>query len=275
VSIGADLAEARRQAHLTVTQVSQRTCIREMIIRSIERDDYAVCGGDFYARGHIRAIAKVVGADSGPLIGEYDAAHSPAVVPAAGPAGPAPPAGPSRPAEPGKPASPGRPAGPSRPVIPGGLDPPGRRHRLAWAVALALVLVAALGFVAYRVIPGSGHRPSAAAGAAARVHRPAHHHRPAPSAAAPAPGPYAHRVAIRLRAIEDCWVEFTTPGGGLLSDSIVVAGTSKGWTFRHPVDMTLGNPGGIRLTVDGKHPLAAGPASPVTFRLGLDGKISR
>jgi hypothetical protein len=269
VSIGADLAEARRQAHLTVTQVSQRTCIREMIIRSIERDDYAVCGGDFYARGHIRAIAKVVGADSAPLIGEYDAARSPPVVPAAGPAEPAAPAGPSGPVSPVRPASPGS------PVRPGRLDPPGRRHRLAWAVALALVLVAALGFVAYRVIPGSGHRPSAAAGAAARVHRPAHHHRPAPSAAAPAPGPYAHRVAIRLRAIEDCWVEFTTPGGGLLSDSIVVAGASKGWTFRHPVDMTLGNPGGIRLTVDGKHPLAPGPASPVTFRLGLDGKISR
>jgi Helix-turn-helix domain/Domain of unknown function (DUF4115) len=264
VSIGADLAEARRQAHLTVTQVSQRTCIREMIIRSIESDDYAVCGGDFYARGHIRAIAKVVGADSGPLIGEYDAAHSPAVVPAAGPAEPAAPAGPSRPAGP---VSPGRPAGP------GGPDPPGGRHRLAWAIALALVLVAALGFVAYRVIPGSGHRPPAAP--AAGVHRPVHHHRQASPAAAPAPGPYAHRVAVRLRAIEDCWVEFTTPGGGLLSDSIVVAGTSKGWTFRHPVDMTLGNPGGIRLTLDGKHPLAPGPASPVTFRLGLDGKISR
>jgi len=65
VSIGADLADARRRAGLTVTQVSQRTCIRETLINGIERDDYAACGGDFYTRGHIRAIAKVVGAGCG------------------------------------------------------------------------------------------------------------------------------------------------------------------------------------------------------------------
>lgn len=70
--IGEALAEARRRAGLTVTQVSQRTRIRETIIRGIESDDYSACGGDFYARGHIRAIARVVGADPAPLIEEYD-----------------------------------------------------------------------------------------------------------------------------------------------------------------------------------------------------------
>ena len=75
MSIGEGLAHARRQAGLTVTQVSERTCIRETIICGIERDDYSACGGDFYARGHIRAIAKAVGTDPVPLIGEYDAAR--------------------------------------------------------------------------------------------------------------------------------------------------------------------------------------------------------
>jgi hypothetical protein len=51
VSIGEVLADARRQAGLTVSQVSQRTRIRETIIRDIERDEYSACGGDFYARG--------------------------------------------------------------------------------------------------------------------------------------------------------------------------------------------------------------------------------
>ena len=72
MSIGDTLAEARRQADLTVTQVSQRTCIRETIIRGIERGDYSACGGDFYARGHIRSIARAVGADPEALIREYD-----------------------------------------------------------------------------------------------------------------------------------------------------------------------------------------------------------
>jgi hypothetical protein len=78
VDIGGALAEARSEAGLTITQVSERTRIRETIIRDIERDDYSACGGDFYARGHIRAIARVVGTDPVPLIEEYDAASVPA-----------------------------------------------------------------------------------------------------------------------------------------------------------------------------------------------------
>jgi hypothetical protein len=77
VGIGGALAEARSEAGLSVDQVSQRTRIRATIIRAIERDDYAMCGGDFYARGHIRAIARVVGTDPAPLIEQYDIAHSP------------------------------------------------------------------------------------------------------------------------------------------------------------------------------------------------------
>ena len=75
MSIGETLAVARQRAGLSVAQVSERTRIRETIIRGIEDDDYSACGGDFYARGHIRAIAKVVGTDSEPLIAEYDTLH--------------------------------------------------------------------------------------------------------------------------------------------------------------------------------------------------------
>ena len=77
MSIGDELAAARRQAGLTVTQVSQRTCIRETIVRGIERGDYSACGGDFYARGHIRNIARAVGLDPEDLIREYDATQAP------------------------------------------------------------------------------------------------------------------------------------------------------------------------------------------------------
>jgi cytoskeletal protein RodZ len=247
VSIGEDLAETRRQAGLTVTQVSQRTCIRETIIAGIERDDYCACGGDFYARGHIRAIARVVGADPGSLIREYDAAH--------------------RAPQPITAADLFRPARPVRMHA---------RHRVNWAAVLGLALVAALGLVAYHVITASGHAPGATTGAAAGLHRASHRHAtPSPAAAATAaPNPYARKIAIRLTATEDCWVEFTAPAGGYLFQSYVVAGTSKRWTFWHGVDMRLGNPGGIRLTVDGKNPLPPGTAQPITLSLGLDGKIS-
>jgi cytoskeletal protein RodZ len=244
VSIGEDLAEARRQAGLTVTQVSQRTCIRETIICGIERDDYCACGGDFYARGHIRAIARVVGADPEPLIAEYDATH--------------------RAPEPITGADLFRPAQPVRMHT---------RRRVNWAAVLGLALMAALGLVAYHVIAASRHVPGAAPGAAAGLHRAIHRPAtPAPAAATSlVPNPYAHKVAIRLEAIEDCWVEFTAPSGGYLFQSYVVAGTSKRWTFRHAVDMRLGNPGGIKLTVDGKNPLPPGTINPITLSLGLYG----
>jgi helix-turn-helix protein/uncharacterized protein DUF4115 len=250
VSIGEDLAEARRQADLTVTQVSQRTCIRETIICGIERDDYCTCGGDFYARGHIRAIARVVGTDPGPLIAEYDATH--------------------RAPEPVTAADLFAPARPVRMHA---------RRRVNWAAVLVLALVAAVGLVAYHVIAAPRHAPGATTGAAAGLHRAVHRHprqaTPSPAAAtSPVLNPYAHKVAIRLEAIEDCSVEFTTPGGGYLFQSYVVAGTSKRWTFRHAVDMRLGNPGGIRLTVDGKNPLPPGTINAITLSLGLHGKIS-
>jgi cytoskeletal protein RodZ len=72
VGIGEALAEARSQAGLTVTEVSQRTGIRETIIRGIEGDDYSACGDDLYVRADIRSIAGAVGADPEPLIREYD-----------------------------------------------------------------------------------------------------------------------------------------------------------------------------------------------------------
>lgn len=75
MSIGGTLAEARHHAGLTVADVSARTRIREGLIRAIEEDRFDGCGGHFYARGHIRAIAVAVGADAERLVGEYDAAH--------------------------------------------------------------------------------------------------------------------------------------------------------------------------------------------------------
>jgi len=76
MSVGEDLTQARLRSGLSVAEVSQRTRIRETIIRGIEQDDFTQCGGDFYAKGHIRAIAQVVGADAVPLIGEFDATRT-------------------------------------------------------------------------------------------------------------------------------------------------------------------------------------------------------
>jgi cytoskeletal protein RodZ len=78
LSIGETLARARRDAGLSVADISQQTRIRESVIERLEHDDYPASGIDLFARGEIREIARAVGVDSKPLIEEYDASRPPA-----------------------------------------------------------------------------------------------------------------------------------------------------------------------------------------------------
>jgi cytoskeletal protein RodZ len=134
VSIGATLAAARRRAGLTVSDVSQNTRVTEPIIRGIEQDDYAACGGDFYARGHIRAIARAVGEDPVPLIDEFDEAwRSEKEITAA---------------EVFQPAMPLRRR---------------ERRRVRWTAFLAVLVLAVLGFASYEFVSGVGRTQHTAA----------------------------------------------------------------------------------------------------------------
>ena len=75
MSIGSTLAAARETAGLSLEDVAAATRIRRTLIMNIENDDYSACGGDFYARGHLRNIAVAVGLDPAPLLAEFDAAR--------------------------------------------------------------------------------------------------------------------------------------------------------------------------------------------------------
>ena len=70
--IGPALAAARTRVGLTVDELAERTRIRPHVIESIEVDDFAPCGGDFYARGHLRTLARVLGQDPAPLLEQFD-----------------------------------------------------------------------------------------------------------------------------------------------------------------------------------------------------------
>jgi hypothetical protein len=77
--IGPELAAARTRLGLTVDQLAERTRIRPHVIEAVEVDDFEPCGGDFYARGHLRTLARVLGVDVTPLLASYDEryAHAP------------------------------------------------------------------------------------------------------------------------------------------------------------------------------------------------------
>ena len=61
--IGPQFAAARRRLALSVDELADRTRIRPHVIEAIEVDDFSACGGDFYARGHLRTLARVLGVD--------------------------------------------------------------------------------------------------------------------------------------------------------------------------------------------------------------------
>ncbi len=78
--IGPELAAARTRLGLSVDQLADRTRIRPHVIESIEVDDFTPCGGDFYARGHLRTLARVLGTDVTPLLTAYDERYADAPI---------------------------------------------------------------------------------------------------------------------------------------------------------------------------------------------------
>jgi cytoskeletal protein RodZ len=242
VSVGDALAQARGQAGLTIAQVSQQTCIRETIIRGIERGDFSACGGDFYARGHIRSIARVVGLDPEELVREYDAIHgAPHAITA---------------------------ADVFEPSTPIRLK---ERRSANWSVVMVLVLAVVLGYGVFRLVDhGSPSRPLASGTHPKASKSPASSPSPTPAAA------HRRRLTIRLTATQDCWVQFTKPHGQFLFQAYVLSGSTRTWHFKHAVSMQIGNPGGIVLTVNGKdlgHPGTYG--QPVTLNFGPGEKLSQ
>jgi cytoskeletal protein RodZ len=237
MSIGDALASGRRQAGLTITQVSHRTCIRETIIRGIERGDFSGCGGDFYARGHIRSIAGAVGVNPDPLIEEYDATMgAPQAISA---------------------------ADVFQPVTPVKLK---ERRRPNWTAAMALTLVVIAGIFAYQHF--ASHSTTAAK-QDARVQNPSTASKPtvstSPAAVTRPHGP--RTLHITLSATRDCWVQITRTSGATLFSGMVYAGNSMNWTEKHRVTMILGNPSGVKVRVNGKNPVPPGSVSMVTLSL--------
>jgi len=66
MSLGSLITQARKSAGLSVEDLSESTNIRVALLKEIESNNFTKCGGETYARGHIRNIATKLGVD--PLI---------------------------------------------------------------------------------------------------------------------------------------------------------------------------------------------------------------
>jgi len=224
VSIGRTLADAREKAGLSVDEVAAATRIRRSLIDQIESDDFSGCGGDFYARGHLRAIATVVGLDPAPLLAEFDATR---------------PDGAPRASEVFESETAARP----------------ERRGPNWSAVMAAALVLVLGYGVVQVVTGrdrqpvTGVLPGPKASPTSSAETPAGS-TPSPTGSAVAQAP-RDKVTVVLRARGTSWVQATTASGKELFQGLV-ADRSMTFTDRELVRLVIGNAGAVTLTVNGQ-----------------------
>ncbi|SEG03817.1 protein RodZ, contains Xre-like HTH and DUF4115 domains [Actinacidiphila yanglinensis] len=235
-SVGRALAQARTEAGLTVDEVSATTRVRVPILRAIEQDDFSRCGGDVYARGHIRSIARALGIDPEPLIAQYAAEHDTgsAVVQVA----------PVYEAERIK-------SEPRRPN---------------WTAAMIAAIVAVIGFVGYTAFSGGGgDKPSAQASTStsASATSPATPTSPQGNGAPTPPQPTdtdsaiaaapPGKVTVKVSAEGGAsWIQATDGNGKQLFQASLKEGESKTWTDDKKIKLVVGNAGAVQLFVNGK-----------------------
>ncbi|MFF8321362.1 helix-turn-helix domain-containing protein [Streptomyces bobili] len=230
-SIGRTLQQARIAAGLTVDDVSTATRVRIAIVHAIEADDFAPCGGDVYARGHIRTLARAVHLDPAQLMEQYDAAHG------------------------------GRPAPtPAAPMFEAERIRPERRGP-NWTAAMVAAIVAVVGFVGFTAFKGDdgtadvadGTTPSTSAPATPtpKTEKPVDE-KPEPSDSAIAAAPQ-DKVTVQVTATDGkSWIFAKDHNGRMLFDGLLKQGESQTFQDSEKVNLVLGDAGAVELHVNGK-----------------------
>ncbi|MER6852139.1 helix-turn-helix domain-containing protein [Streptomyces flaveolus] len=233
-SVGRALQQARIAAGLTVDDISSATRVRIAIVHAIEADDFTPCGGDVYARGHIRTLAKAVRLDPAELLARYDADHG------------------------------GRPAPtPAAPLFEAERIRPERRGP-NWTAAMVAAIVAVIGFVGFTFVKGGddggseasvaeGAQPTAGGSASpsAKPKKPADP-KPDPSESAIAAAP-RDKVTVKVSADEGrSWISVHDHNGRQLFDGLLKQGDSKTFQDNEKIKLVLGDAGAIQLYVNGK-----------------------
>lgn len=216
--------------------VATETCIRATLIRAIEADDFRLCGGDVYARGHIRSIAKVVGVDPAPLIATFDTTHELERVVAAVAAPP-----------------------PHQEIV-ARSEPRRPNWTAAMATALAVICVLALGALITHH-PGSKSGPQAKTPPAASLHRTTAPPNPTVSSPPPVTQQVADRATMSVRTVHGrTWLSITSKTGTLLFEGILAPGEQKTFTNRHGLTYVIGNAPAVDVVVNG-HDIGSPPSS--------------
>ncbi len=221
MTVGAQITQARIAAGLSVAEVAAKVRVRNSLLVAIESDNFEPCGGEVYARGHVRSIATALGMNVNELMVAFGLQVKPAV------------------------SALGEMATMMQ----------GEKRALPWAPIMASAAVVIAGIVGFSLFVGGKNplepsRAVATSSVSAKADL-------APASALPsASEPTAlltDDVTVVISAVSDSsWIAITSNSGVQLFAGILQKGVTKEFQDPQNLRVVIGNAGAVTLSVNGK-----------------------
>ena len=224
MSLGALIAKSRTDARLSIEDLAKVTNIPITLLRDMENDNFKKCGGETYARGHLRNIAAKLGVNERIFLDLFESEVT-------------------------------SPAKPIREMLNENnvTMPYQEPKRISWKVlaagsAAALVLFAGASIFFSNI--DNGNQPEIIATTSATPTQAAVESVTPNGAASPevSGGVTVYLVASRGTT----WLSATNENGEVLFSGQVRKGSSKTFTETKQVNLKVGNAGGVDISVNGK-----------------------
>jgi cytoskeletal protein RodZ len=217
-SIGEEIRTARKGADLTIAEVADRAKLRVAVLEAIENDDFSLCGGDTYARGHLKVIAGILRIDSKSLLELFDEKYGKfetALLDLS---------------EKGK----------------RNLEKPSKSTKASWKT-LSMIAVAVIALVTVVQISGSSPKNEVVS-ATSESETPPSVEQPIPATASAEPE--AKVVITGVKSYS--WISVSNAAGNSIFTGEVRKGESKEFTDPQLLRFVIGNAGAVTLTVNGE-----------------------
>ena len=221
MTVGAQIKQARIAAGLSVAEVAAKVRVRNSLLVAIESDNFDPCGGEVYARGHVRSIAIALGMNVNDLMVDFGLQVKPAV------------------------SALGEIATMMQ----------GEKRSLPWAPIMAAAAVVMAGVVGFSLFVGGENPVDPPLASAVTTDTPQND----PSMASNTPSAseatalLADDVTVVIAAVsESSWIAVTSDSGVQLFAGILQKGATKEFHDPQHLRVVIGNAGAVTLSVNGK-----------------------
>ncbi|MEY4658054.1 MAG: hypothetical protein RL466_867 [Actinomycetota bacterium] len=226
MTLGQVIRDARIAARLSIEELSETTSIRIGLLTEMENDKFIHCGGDTYARGHLRTIANRIGIDPLILINLYNDEHS----------------------------LEHRAIGDLL-VENSVMQVPQEKKKISWKVPAAVSLLVLFLFGVFQIVSSNqgSPTPTVKQGTESVSPSPIPTENPTPSASSSiSPSAGDGKVTLTLNAVRgNSYIDVIVDGERVIKGSIF-QGDVKNFEGTRVISIYLSNPAGLDVTVDGE-----------------------